>query len=506
MQDEICVERAELLQEKVTPLQTYLLALFLFIIVVLLVYMFQLSLLSPAGPAIPALQSLAVRLQPVFLFLISWGVAGMVTAGLLWLWLENRWAGIAGSVVLAGLWIWSLVSLLQAGESSTMPSFLRTIPSPLVLILLLFFVLLIVPLVLVGVLYFTAQRTMPVKEGETQTAFKTLLGYALGSYYPHYVVVRDRDEDERLERRCRGSMGAEIAIGPGIIIAPCDHAVAVSDGLKFKGVKGPGVIYTGYFDRPTQVVDLRPQLRGGKFYGMTQDGIRIEVGTFMIFHIDRNGREPHLGDSFPYDQASAERAVFSQRIEPQSDVPGDTKARPWHEAPLLIAEHILQDLLSRHMFDDLYGPYDAGKDPPRQAMGREYGRRMREELDMMGIHLVAAGLSNMVPAEEEVLEERINSWKADWSRKVMLTQAEGQVERMRRVEQARAEAQTELIMALGDKLSELDHIETTVPLNLILYQFLQTLETIAVQPSFRRFIPISTLNDLERLQRQLGEG
>ena len=183
----------------------------------------------------------------------------------------------------------------------------------------------------------------------------------------------------------------------------------------------------------------------------------------------------------------------------------DAEKRGWDELPVLIGRRIMQEILSQYRFDELYDPYDNEDALPRVRIAAEFLERLGAELKPIGIHLVGGGISNLEPVDPEVLEQRVRSWQADWTRQVMLKQARSQTERLRRVEQARAEAQTELILAVGERLAELDRAGAQVSPERIVSQFLEILEQLALQPALRRYIPRDTARDVRRLRAPFEE-
>ncbi len=335
-------------------------------------------------------------------------------------------------------------------------------------------------------------------------AFKILWDVLLGQNYPFWVVTDEPREEDKLEQRGKGDALAMFAWGNGIILSDCDHAVAVSNGLQFRGAQGPGLSFTGFAERPMRTLDLRPQLRAFTVQGLTRDGIQVKVLAFTPFQIDRGDQVPRLGEPFPYRKSAAFRAVHAQMMA----LPGtpDPSQRSWDELPQLYGTRILQDILSQYDFDDLYR-YDPGEEPPRVRIAREFRERLRAELEPFGIQLIGGGISNLLPVkEQEVLKERVRNWRTEWVRRILVKQAEGQRERLWRIEQARAEAQAHLILALGEQLADLDRPGTPATPEKVLQQFLRILEEMIQQPMLRRYLPRETPEDLRRLGGNIATG
>jgi regulator of protease activity HflC (stomatin/prohibitin superfamily) len=333
--------------------------------------------------------------------------------------------------------------------------------------------------------------------------FNFLRDYMLHANFPAYVVVDELHEEDKVEKRVPGSSFGRLATGPGFILTDCDHAVAISAGIKFKGVQGPGVIFTGFGDQVMRTIDLRPQLRAFPVEALTKDGIKIRVLAFTPFKIDARGRQPRLGEPLPYNKGAAFRAVHAQKIEHEGS---EKKQCSWGDLPRMIAERTLQNIISEYNFDDLYGPYQPGGEPPRKAIAGRFYEQAAAKLEPLGIQLIGGGISDLEPANPQVYVERVRSWQAEWARKIMLRQAEGQAEWLRMVERARAEAQADLILNMGRQLEELSAARTELRPETALNLLVSILdELMRQQPTLGQILPGETLQVLTGIRAALTE-
>ncbi|MCS7282790.1 MAG: SPFH domain-containing protein [Anaerolineae bacterium] len=458
----------------------YVLApLLLFFLICLILY----GLFPAAFP--PWLTAFAITLLLSFsLFLL-----------LLWIWARSRKAGklVLGILVL----LWGALALILLRERG--------------LVLLFGGPLLAFPLFHLG-LFLVSGKLLPFPPPDRTgtrrerfqawlrqnwTVYKILLDHLSGQNYPIWAITRASREEDRIEERLPGDPLTQFAGGQGVILTDCDMAVAVSSGMKFKGVLGPGLIFTSFAERPVQTVDLRPQLRAFWVQAMTRDGIQVKVLAFTPFQIDRGDQQPRLGEPFPFRRSAAFKAIHAQMtLLPESP---ETQKLSWDAIPQLMGTRILQDILSRYRFDDLYAPYGVGEEPPRIKIAREFRDRLRQELEPLGIQLLGGGISNILPVRPEVMKERIRAWQAEWVRQILVRQAESQRERLWRIEQARAEAQANLILALGERLAELDRSDSPVDPEEIIREFLRILEEMALQPMMHRYLPKDVAEEAHRL-------
>ncbi len=343
-------------------------------------------------------------------------------------------------------------------------------------------------------------------------ALRCLITFALGTNYPYHVVIDEKINerttgdrtwlqwDEKLIERLGGDAFGEVLAGPGIILTGPDQSVVLSTGLKFKGVKGPGIVFTQMSERPTQVIDLRVQLRGFPVKARTKDGIEIKVFTFTPFQIgtsrdNKNPKSPKLGEGFPYHVPDVFRAISAQRVEHDtpSQVPRELKRLEWYDLPQMIGERAIREIISRYEFDELYAPFELytqpGQQPPRSQIGSALKDVLESELPKFGLRRAGSGISNLEPVDSRVIKERVEAWKANWRRKIMLRQAAGQSQRLRLIEHARAQAQIDVIVDIGKRIEALRGDGAPVPMDRVVGYFIVTLERLVGKQATRRFLP-----------------
>lgn len=333
-------------------------------------------------------------------------------------------------------------------------------------------------------------------------ALRSLVSFALGTNFPYYVVIdekiTERTEDsrtwlpdkDRLIKRLDGDLFGNFMAGPGIVLTGCDHAVSISTGLKAKGAKGPGIVFTYTAESPTHVLDLRTQLRAFPVEALTKDGIAVRVVTFLPFRIGAGNERPELGKGFPYRASDAFKATHADQTYHigMSQTADSVKELRWYDLPELFGERIIRDILSRYSFDELYAPFEVQDEStpiPRLKIAAELRERLDKILPQYGIQRMGGGISNLLPVDPAVIERRIEAWQSSWTRKIMLQLAEGQSRRLRFVEQARAQAQIDLVLAIGKRLEQLRELGMYGIAN----YFIMVLEELANKPTLRNLLP-----------------
>jgi regulator of protease activity HflC (stomatin/prohibitin superfamily) len=306
-------------------------------------------------------------------------------------------------------------------------------------------------------------------------------------------------------KRVSGDPYGGFLSGPGIVLTGCDHAVVISSGTQFKGAKGPGTVFIRYADAPTQAVDLRPHLHAFSVEAWTKDGIAVKVLTFVPFQIETGNERPVLGKGYPYHASAVYRAVQAQGMvhETASQMPEDVKPQLWYDLPRTLAEPIIRELVSRFEFDQLYAPfelYDDFSEHPRAKIATALREMLDLELETHGIQRVGGGIGNIVPVDEEVLAQRVRAWRAEWISEIMQRQAKGQSTRLRLVERARAQAQTDIILSIGNRMRKVRDGGGDERLDAVLSYFTEVLEQLSGRKELRQLLPRDMDTILEKLR------
>lgn len=406
----------------------------------------------------------------------EWGwpglLAAMLLVGAVGIVLGYKLSKRRGAWFVAFLWFWScVISLIIYGHNDWVPLFTIALPS-----LVIFWV---------GLFFFSG-RILPRQEGISdwrQKAFRSLVTFTLGTNYPYYVIEDWKKEPP--EPRVQGDINRQFLAGPGIVINRCDHLVAMFGGLKFTGVRAPGLTFTGTYDRIYAVVDLRPQLRAFPVKAETKDGVPVTIVAFTPFRINAGERQPRLGAPYPFDEKAVFRAVHDQPVEHKWGQDGDGRATekqdqvPWDELVPRIAPPLLKDIIVEYTCDELCAPGD-----PRTEIKQKFKERITKEMEPCGIQVLGGGISNIIPADEGVIKQRIENWKADWQRKIEIELGKGEAEAARQLESVRTQAQIKVMRDVASLLSDKVVSEKVIALRLI-----EAMEEITCQKSVRQKLP-----------------
>jgi hypothetical protein len=127
------------------------------------------------------------------------------------------------------------------------------------------------------------------------------------------------------------------------------------------------------------------------------------------------------------------------------------------------------------------------------------------QLDPLGIQLIGEGISDLEPADSEVYVRRVENWQAEWSRQIIVKEAEGHAARLGIVERARAEARARLILSLGRQLEELSVGRAELSSRGVLGQFLTVLEELMMRPGISPLLPGRTKEALGSMRDTVPE-
>jgi hypothetical protein len=263
-------------------------------------------------------------------------------------------------------------------------------------------------------------------------------------------------------------------------------------------------------ETPKQVIDLRPQLRVFPVEAWTKDGIAVEVTTFTPFQIGTGKEKPTPRAGYPYRASDVFKAIHAQPMAHQdsSQVPGNLKPLKWYDLPETVGERTVREIISRYEFDELYAPFELYEDPsldPRSQIAAELQKELERVLPELGLQRIGSGISNLMPVDKRTIEERIEAWKADWTRKIMTQQAASQSERLRTVEQARAQAQIDVILTISERMEQLRSTGDPVPMNEMVSYFIEILEKLARESRLRQFLPTGMDDVMRRARNAMRE-
>ncbi|MEA3397149.1 MAG: hypothetical protein U9R05_06770, partial [Chloroflexota bacterium] len=237
-------------------------------------------------------------------------------------------------------------------------------------------------------------------------------------------------------------------------------------------------------------------------------GIRIRVPCSSIFQIRGADQPLRPKQPWPYRKSAAITAFLAAEVNPQGKSPLEAhKARSWINLPLQLAVHKLKQVIAKYSLDELFAI--RGRLPeklPRIAIAGTVRGFMKQEMAAVGINIIGGGVGNrVVPLDEEVVKQRIDSWKATQMRKIMVNKGKAEAEYLKQLEKVRGNALEELTDSLKQQSDMLQAAGPDTSMLLITLRLLETLEGIARDPHIEPLLPESTQSVLATLRRRTLE-
>lgn len=334
-------------------------------------------------------------------------------------------------------------------------------------------------------IYCLAQVVVPASNPddfkESLQRFKMLVWYLWGVQFSIWVI--NKDTDRIAEERISGDFFKTLG-SPGMIWAQSHQAVGITSGTQFSRVDGPGVIYTRPFERPYEIIDLRPQIRTSLIESISQDGIPYQARLLVAFSIDkdvwgndeygvlrlknkllRGAQKPDRnGGNYRY---SRSRVTATLSIESVKYSIHDMQNRPiiyWDQWAMAMAEEAARKELSIYPLNELWRPIKDNPDlNPLDVIARNIKDNIAQQLKIHGISLIAARIINFQFDNDEskaILKQQIDNWRSYIEQDISQTKSNAGAQLVNIKENASIYAHSSLLASIVEGL---DQISDTYP-------------------------------------------
>jgi hypothetical protein len=373
-----------------------------------------------------------------------------------------------------------------------------------------------------------APKLLPIadKPDEYLGAYRMFFNHLLGGYVP-LTLVRD-GKVAPTSPTSQSKSSEEEFLPRGVIVTDSTSVMALRTGTGISRVVGPGtergqspsgVIFTDPGETIDTIVDLRPQLQfmlaKDAISMQTRDGISIKTRVHASYTL--KGTKPRRmcdlakvpmrwPPPFTWRKSSVLQVVNSKRIERRGDKDEKTE---WGDRVMGLAIPRLRQIIARHTVDYLTAPLTLPKHP-RFAVRDELRDTVIRELEgddlnpQSGLEIRFMAVPIMLPPDR-VINQRIESWKSEWSKKEKEIMGQAEAEVIRTREQARAQVQGEMTARINDALKEAKASGTDNS-DLITLRFLEAMEKMAKDPTTRALLTLDSLKILKQLREMLMPG
>ncbi len=292
------------------------------------------------------------------------------------------------------------------------------------------------------------------------------------------------------------------ALGPGYVVVDTGSAAVLERAGRITRIVGPSTVTTEPYEYMRGAVDLRLKNRTIKLENvLTKDSIPLEMEVTVFYRIplDQHSLLRRSPPEFRFNTSNVLRALYN--------------AEDWEEATEKAVRSAVYDVVSRYSLDELISVPRAedllhrrGKEPePRRD---ELGERIRQVANgatgEWGVEVKDVRVEAIV-LPQEVLERMFERWRAMWEEMIAEGMARGEAERIRQIEEARAQALATLIGNIAASLREAGVSEERVPRSLLLLRIIEALEKAAQEPTVKIWLPDGILKMLEDFRKEIGE-
>jgi regulator of protease activity HflC (stomatin/prohibitin superfamily) len=296
---------------------------------------------------------------------------------------------------------------------------------------------------------------------------------------------------------------AEMIGGPLWVTVADRTAILTERGAKFGRVLGAGVHLLRPHERVRAVVDLQIQQRRARERALTKDGIPLELDLDLAFRVaehDIAGEAPppppppigpqarirmllHLPLSPTLLEATkkhqfsreAVRRIVYETVIISPDVPSD-----WTRSFAVVRGGDITDQIAALRLDDLSSPEDPDIHPLNVIVENGLASA-RQAGGPLGIDVLAMEIGIVEPSADikaNVAEQRIGNWMIEWKSRAHILEAEGNAIAMQALEEARAEAQANMIQSLTEGFQIATAGDAKISGEVIAMRFIDALETL----------------------------
>lgn len=284
------------------------------------------------------------------------------------------------------------------------------------------------------------------------------------------------------------------------------QVLSVNKGIQFARAAGPGYVRLNSGESISQVIDLRKHVRSQEITVNTRDGIPLETNvsvTFQLKQKDSENNDEKL--EYPYHK----NAIF--QVSQAGSYDANNELLPWTEQLAPQAASYTVSELAQYTLNEL------SQEPGiLTGVQNRVRRQLRSNFDGMGIKVFTVGVS-LSDLPQEIIDQRMENWRAPWRSQIKAQTATINANKLRRLKQARAEVQVEIIQKIMRNIDEMRRREDTGLPQIVTLRMIEALDEAISSKSLQEQIPeqlladltLETTNQVQSLivpQREDGEG
>lgn len=258
------------------------------------------------------------------------------------------------------------------------------------------------------------------------------------------------------------------------------QVLAITKGSSYVRPAGPGfvVLYSG--EQIWRVIDLRPQRRSQAVKAKTRDGIPIETSVSVMFQVRRADGGDDNDLLYPFDREAIFHVSYDETVDEQG------QRRPWTDQLTPPAASILANEIPKYSLDELTNVVESIA--PLEAIKQTISQNLKRRFFPKGIEVLSVGVGGLT-LPSGVRDQQFLTWQAEWLRKIQAENATGNAEAMRRMRQARARAQIEIIENITHSIETMRREEDADLSQIIMLRMIEALEDAVSAGSVQALVP-----------------
>jgi regulator of protease activity HflC (stomatin/prohibitin superfamily) len=231
---------------------------------------------------------------------------------------------------------------------------------------------------------------------------------------------------------------------------------------------------------------------------LTKDGIPLDITFTVLYRLMADVPEEAIDWEKPYpvSKDAVVRAAYA--------------TFDWEIATREVAKNLLRDEIAQMYLDEIYDPLN----PETFPLG-EIRIRVRDRLseiaknwgtEIRSVQIVRVEIPDKI--KEQMLRRWFERWEvrvAESKKQAMITLGEGEAEARRVIELARAQAQTQMVIAITEGFRLMKETGAAVPGDLIAVRFIEALEKMAEDPATKFMLPYNVFDTLKEIRRSLTD-
>ncbi|RPI21454.1 MAG: hypothetical protein EHM70_25090 [Chloroflexota bacterium] len=282
-------------------------------------------------------------------------------------------------------------------------------------------------------------------------SLKYVTASMFGRGYPHMTISGGKKLVKENESHLLDVIG-----GPGYLTIEPGNVVLFENLRGPSGIRDSGWHFIPRFEKVKEIVSLEEQVGElAKLYPMTKDGIEVELSDVRFRYrllpdqcmggfTGRSMEKP-----YPYSKQSVLNMAYNRNVTANG-------LASWQFTVNFLVENGVTDYINKSPLDKLAAPLPQNPEDPRAEIYEGLrSKGFREKLKDRGAELIWCDIGHFGVKDEQVSEQRLNTWIAKWDGMANIERSYGEAERLKQQEVGRAEAQSEMLVSIVNALDDI---------------------------------------------------